>query len=97
MACSHEWPPWQRGSCHSYEASLHFSLEPDELDCAPRGVSPHPGTCTSANTSTDTDELITLIKSFKRGDSVTLMAEIVPGRLLLKSTVSLVIEAFLWS
>lgn len=82
MACSHEWPPWQRGSCHSYEASLHFSLEPDELDCAPRGVSPHPGTCTSANTSTDTDELITLIKSFKRGDSVTSMAEMVPGRLL---------------
>lgn len=48
--CIHVWPPWQRGSCHSCEASRHFSLEPDVLDCAPRGASPHPGTCTSADT-----------------------------------------------
>lgn len=50
VVCSHVLPPWQRGFCHSYEASQHFSLEPDVLDCAPRGASPHPGTCTSAET-----------------------------------------------
>lgn len=53
VVCSHVWPPWQQGSCHSYEASRHFSLEPDVLDCAPRGASLHPGTCTSAETHRD--------------------------------------------
>lgn len=55
VACSHVWPPWLQGSCHSYEASRHFSLEPDVLGCAPRGAFPHPGTCTSAEKDTDTD------------------------------------------
>ena len=61
VACSHVLPPWQRGSCHSCEASLHFSLEPDVLGCAPRGASPHPGTCTSAKKQhkhTDADQVI---------------------------------------
>lgn len=52
VACSHVWPPWLQDSCHSYEASRHFSLEPDVLGCAPRGAFPHPGTCTSAEKDT---------------------------------------------
>lgn len=55
MACSRGWPPWQRGSCRSCEASRHFSLEPDVLGCAPGGASLHPGTCTSAETRREED------------------------------------------
>lgn len=58
MACSHVWPPWRRDSCHSCEASRHFSLKPDVLDCALGGASPHPGTCTSADTQTRTRPLV---------------------------------------
>lgn len=61
VVCSHVLPPWRQGSYHSYEASRHFSLEPDVLDCAPRGASPHPGTCTSAETHTQTSKAVGLV------------------------------------
>lgn len=58
MGCSRVSPPWRRGSCRSCEASLHFSLEPDVLDYAPRGASPHPGTCISVDVDKKRDNAI---------------------------------------